>query len=129
MLLNDVKGKLAKCFLDPTDPAFIRNNDELCIALWGFYASYNKVQEHLLNQSIYVSGLCQVNRIQSRRTGLFSCILQEGMKRETMLLHHLKEQKRLFDCWCYVPFRYGGQAPSLELTGINRFIQVDKKGS
>ena len=77
MLLNDVKGKLAKCFLDPTDPAFIRNNDELCIALWGFYASYNKVQEHLLNQSIYVSSMFPVSYIKSRRIGLFSRVTWE----------------------------------------------------
>ena len=60
MLLNDVEGKLAKCFLDPTEPTFTIMYDEFCIALWGFYVSLLKVQEHLLNQSIYVSCLCQV---------------------------------------------------------------------
>ena len=31
------------------------NDDELCVALWGFYVSLQKVQEHLSNQSSYVS--------------------------------------------------------------------------
>ena len=35
MLLKDNEGKLVIKFLEPTDPTFICNNDELCIAFTG----------------------------------------------------------------------------------------------
>ena len=71
--------------------------------LRGFYASYNKVQEHLLNQSIYVSCMCQVIVLEYPVIRDLSHITLQWKFEENKLLHHLKWAKRLFDCWCYVP--------------------------
>ena len=63
-----------------------------------FYVSLLQVQEHLLNQSSYVSSICPVSNIKSRRIGPISHILYDQDKVENRAFTPFEGVKRLFDC-------------------------------